>query len=113
MSTQGMITVDPRDYAELMALDGQAEDALIDCICAATGIHPDDLDGDDWPLHRLIERLALDYSEMRYVCNDAYHLVRTFPVNRVWTPEEAALVSSSATLTDRLGDPSDKRGGAS
>ncbi len=95
----------PRDYPDLLALDSHAEDALIDCICAATGIHPDDLVGDDWPLERLIARLAVDYSEMRHVCNDAYHIVRTFPVDRAWTAEEAALAASSATLTDRLGDP--------
>lgn len=54
---------DPRGYRELTdGLGGDSEDALIDCICAATGIHPDDLDGDDWPLERLIARLHADYA---------------------------------------------------
>jgi hypothetical protein len=55
---------DPRFYDELMALDAETEDALIDCICSATGIHPDDLDGDDWPLERLILRLKSDYARL-------------------------------------------------
>lgn len=55
---------DPRNYRELVhAMGEDIEAALIDCICAATGIHPDDFDRDDErPLYLLVERLRTDYA---------------------------------------------------
>lgn len=55
---------DPRFYDELVAMDRATQDALVTCICQATGMHPDDFDSDDWLLERLIARLAEDYKRL-------------------------------------------------
>ena len=54
----------PHFYDELTSMDTATEDALIECICKATGIPIDDLDGDDWPLEMLIARLGEDYKRL-------------------------------------------------